>query len=289
MANTPTKDIKVIITAPIIQPNVKAPTIQQNLNVSVPVYPTTDNVINVSELSEFINYDNQTQINEFLNQKIRDLDVVNSEKWTFIGQITDNVTTTDLLNQAIEANGALYSGNFWITKIDKFDEVSVTNVTDDPDYDLRDQEGDLVPNGQATFLKNQNWIIYTNKKEFQKLDLNTADASSIILDTNNFINKLGSADNTVQLALDTLDKHRHTTDEVDYTSNIHNLVTNVQETLDGIWYFLSFVNLYINGGHSISDYYTNSFIDGGGSATVVEPNAIMDSGFSQEHNKQNQQ
>jgi hypothetical protein len=80
MANTPTKDIKVIITAPIIQPNVKAPTIQQNLNVSVPVYPTTDNVINVSELSEFINYDNQTQINEFLNNKIRDLDLVNSEK-----------------------------------------------------------------------------------------------------------------------------------------------------------------------------------------------------------------
>jgi hypothetical protein len=80
MSDTTKKDIKVILTAPTIQTNVKAPTIQQNLNVSVPVYPTTDNVINVSELSEFINYDNQTQINEFLNNKIRDLDLVNSEK-----------------------------------------------------------------------------------------------------------------------------------------------------------------------------------------------------------------
>jgi hypothetical protein len=80
MSDSTKKDIKVILTTPTIQSNVKAPTIQQNLNVSVPVYPTTDNVINVSELSEFINYDNQTQINEFLNQKIRDLDVVNSEK-----------------------------------------------------------------------------------------------------------------------------------------------------------------------------------------------------------------
>lgn len=49
------------------------------------------------------------------------------------------------------------------------------------------------------------------------------------------------------------------------------------------------MNLYINGGQSTSDYYTSSYIDGGGSSTVVEPNAIMDSGFSQEHNKENQQ
>lgn len=289
MANITQKDIKVVITAPTIQTNVSTPTIQQNLNVSVPVYPTTDNVINVSEDNEFLNYTNQTEINEYLNQKIGDLDLQNLEKWTFIGQITENVTTTDLLNQAVEANGALYTGNFWIVKIDKFDEVSVTNVTDDPDYELRDQEGDLVPNGEATFLKNQNWIIYTNRNEFQKLDLNTADASSIILSTNNFNNKLSAADNTVQLALDTLDDHRHVAQEVDYNSTVHNLATNLQETLDGLWYLLSFVNLYINGGQSSSDYYTNSYIDGGDSSSTHQPNAIMDSGFSQEHNKENQQ
>lgn len=156
MSTTPQKDIKVILTAPIIQTNVKAPTIQQNLNVSVPVYPTTDKVINVSEEQELVELFNQTEINEYLNQKIRDLDLENTEKLSFIAQITTNVTTTDLLNQAVEANGALYPGNFWITKIDKFDEVSVTNVSDDPDYDLRNQEGDLVPNGESTFLKNQN-------------------------------------------------------------------------------------------------------------------------------------
>jgi hypothetical protein len=156
MSNKNTKDIKVVITAPIIQADVKAPTIQQNLNVSVPVYPTTDKVINVSQEEELVTLFNQTEINEYLNQKIRDLDLENTEKLSFIAQITTNVTTTDLLNQAIEANGALYPGNFWITKIDKFDEVSVTNVTDDPEYDLRDQEGDLVPNGESTFLKNQN-------------------------------------------------------------------------------------------------------------------------------------
>jgi hypothetical protein len=156
MTDDTTKNIKVILTTPTIQANVKAPTIQQNLNVSVPVYPTTDNVINVSDVSDLSIYTNQTEVNEYLNEKIGNLDLQNLEKWTFIGQITENITTTDLLNQAVEANGALYTGNFWIVKIDKFDEVSVTNVTDDPDYELRDQEGDLVPNGQSTFLKNQN-------------------------------------------------------------------------------------------------------------------------------------
>jgi hypothetical protein len=112
MATTTQKEIKVVITAPTIQTSVSAPTIQQNLNVSVPVYPTTDNVINVSEENEFINYTNQTQINEFLNQKIRDLDLENTQQLSFIGQITADITTTDLLNQAIAANGALYPGNF---------------------------------------------------------------------------------------------------------------------------------------------------------------------------------
>ena len=288
MATTTQTEIKVVITAPTIQTSVSAPTIQQNLNVSVPVYPTTDNVINVSEENEFINYTNQTQINEFLNQKIRDLDLENTQQLSFIGQITADITTTDLLNQAIAANGALYPGNFWIAKIDKFDEVAVTNVSEDPDYDLRNQEGDLVPNGESTFLKNQNWVIYTNKKEFQKLDLNTADASAIILDSSSFNNVLSPLDNTVQAAMETLDAHRHDANEIDYTSEVHNLITDVKANLDGIWYFLSFVNLYINGGHSTSDYYTSSYINGGSAATVIEPNTIMDSGFSQEHNKENQ-
>lgn len=282
-------NIKVLMTTPIIRANVTPSQIKQNLQAFMPVLPTTDKVINVSQETEFNDLLTQTQINEYLNQKIRDLDLTNSEKLSFIGQITTDVTTTDLLNQAIQANGDLYPGNFWITKIDKFDEVAVTNVTDDPDYDLRDQEGDLVPNGQSTFLKNQNWVIYTNKKEFQKLDLNTADASSIILDTTNFSNKLDTADNTVQLALEALDVHNHTAMEIDYNSNVHNLVTNAQENLDGIWYFLSFVNLYINGGQSTSDYYTDSYIDGGDSSSTTQPNAIMDSGFSEEHNKENQQ
>jgi hypothetical protein len=288
MANTFEKDIKVIITAPTIQTDIKTPTIQQNLNVSVPVFPTTDNVINVSEENEFVNYTNQTQINEYLNQKIRDLDLENTQQLTFVGQITEDITTTDLLNQAIALNGALYPGNFWIAKIDKFDEVAITNVSENPDYDLRNQEGDLIPNGESTFLKNQNWVIYTNKKEFQKLDLNTADASAIILDTTNFNNLLGPEDNTVQAAMDTIDNHRHDADEIDYISNVHNLITDVKQNLDGIWHFLSFVNLYVNGGQSTSNYYTNSAIDGGSSATVVEPNSIMNAGFSQEYNKEDQ-
>jgi hypothetical protein len=289
MANTTDKVIKVVITTPTITVNANTPTIQQNLNVSVPVFPTTDNVINSSETAELVSYDNQTQVNEFLNQKIKDLNLENTNQLSFIGQITDDITTTDLVNQAVALNGALYPGNFWITKIDKFDEVAVTNVSENPDYDLRDQEGDPVLNGQSTFLKNQNWIIYSNKKEFQKLDLNTADASSIILDTSNFNNKLGSSDNTVQAALETLDDHIHSAQEITYTSEEHNLLTEVKATLDGLWYFLSFVNLYINGGHSTSDYYTDSYIDGGDSSSTLEPNAIMDAGFSQEHNKKEQE
>lgn len=288
MANTTEKIIKVVLTTPTISVNANTPTIQQNLNVSVPVYPTTDNVINVSDVAELVSYDNQTQVNEYLNQKIKDLNLENTNQLSFIGQITADVTTTELLNEAVALNGALYPGNFWIVKIDKFEEVSVTNVTENPDYDLRDQEGDLVANGQSTLLKNQNWIIYTNKKEFQKLDLNTADASSIILSTTNFDNKLSAADNTVQAAMDTLDNHRHEANEIDYNSEVHNLLTDVQANLDGIWHFLSFVNLYINGGHSTSDYYTNSQIDGGDSSSVQEPNSIMDAGFSQEYNKEDQ-
>lgn len=234
MANTTEKIIKVVITTPSIIVNANTPTIQQNLNVSVPVYPTTDNVINVSEVAELVSYDNQTQVNEYLNQQIKDLNLENTNQLSFIGQITDDLTTTDLVNQAVAANGALYPGNFWITKIDKFDEVTITNVSENPDYDLRDEQGDAVANGASTALKNQNWIIYSNKKEFQKLDLNTADAASIILDTTNFNNKLSASDNTVQAALNTLDDHTHAAEEITYTSEEHNLITEVKATLDGI-------------------------------------------------------
>lgn len=77
-------------------------------------------------------------------------------------------------------------------------------------------------------------MIYTNKKEFQKLDLNTADASAIILDSSNFDNILSVEDNTVQAAMATLDAHRHNANEIDYTSEVHNLITDVKENLDGI-------------------------------------------------------
>jgi hypothetical protein len=57
MANTFDKDIKVIITTP---------TIQQNLNVSVPAFPTTSNVTNDSVVPGLSSYANQNTINEFL-------------------------------------------------------------------------------------------------------------------------------------------------------------------------------------------------------------------------------
>jgi hypothetical protein len=156
MANTTEKVIKVVITTPTISVNAKTPTIQQNLNVSVPVYPTTENVINNSEIAELVSYENQAQINEFFNQQIKDINLENTQQLSFVGQITSDVTTSDLVHQAVTANGALYPGNFWVAKIDKFDEVTVTNITENPDYDLRNQEGDLVPNGESTALKNQN-------------------------------------------------------------------------------------------------------------------------------------
>jgi hypothetical protein len=39
---------------------------------------------------------------------------------------------------------------------------------------LRDEEGDSVPNNESLSFKNKDWIVYTNKKEFQKIDLNSA-------------------------------------------------------------------------------------------------------------------
>jgi hypothetical protein len=70
-----------------------------------------------------------------------------------------------------------------------------------------------------------------------------------------------------------------------YNSEFHNIENNVKEILDGILYLFSFVNLYINGGQSSSNYYTGSFINGGSSSTIISPNAIMDAGYSQDYNQ----
>ena len=45
---------------------------------------------------------------------------------------------------------------------------------------------------------------------------------------------LSPLDNTVQAAMETLDAHRHDANEIDYTSEVHNLITDVKANLDGI-------------------------------------------------------
>lgn len=159
------KDIQVVLTTP---------TIQKNLNVAVPMFPNTDQVLNISEVNDLLNFRDQNKINEYFNEKFQGIDVVINQKLAFIDVITQDVTTTDLLNQAITQNGQLFAGNFWIVRIPKFDQINVQNVVDDPEYDLRDSEGVYVTNGQSITLKNKDWIIYTNKEEFQKIDLNSA-------------------------------------------------------------------------------------------------------------------
>lgn len=159
------KDIQVILTTP---------TIQKNLNVAIPMFPNSDQVINISEVNELLNLKDQNKVNEYFSEKLDGIDLVINQKLAFIDVITDNVTTTDLLNQAVSQNGQLFPGNFWIVRIAKFDQIDVTNVADDPEYDLRDAEGNYVPNGEFVTLKNKDWIIYTNKEEFQKIDLNSA-------------------------------------------------------------------------------------------------------------------
>ena len=74
-------------------------------------------------------------------------------------------------------------------------------------------------------------------------------------------------------------------DVVAHSSQLYNIENNVKQMLDGILYWLSFVNLYINGGQSASTFYTGSFIDGGSSSTINSPSAIMDAGYSQEYNQ----
>jgi hypothetical protein len=160
-----TKDIKVVLTTP---------TIQKNLNVAVPLFPNTNQVLNISKVNELINLRDQNLINEYFNEKFKDIDIVANQKLAFISTITADATTTDLLNQAIQTNGALFPGNFWIVKVPKFDQIAITNVEDNPDYGLRDEEGDSVPNNESLSFKNKDWIVYTNKKEFQKIDLKSA-------------------------------------------------------------------------------------------------------------------
>jgi len=160
-----TSNIKVILTTP---------TIQQNLNVAVPAFPTTAQVINVSEVNDLLNLNNQKQINEYFVQRFLDIEIEQGQQLGFINTITANTTTQVLLNQATTQNGALFPGNFWIVKIPKFDQITITNVEKDPDYDLRDENGVLIDNGSSIVLKNKDWLIYTNKKEFQKIDLNSA-------------------------------------------------------------------------------------------------------------------
>lgn len=158
-------DIKVILNTP---------TIQKNLNVSIPVFPTTAQVINVSEVNDLISHQNQNQINEYFSQRFQDIDIEQGQQLAFISTLTADVTTEQLLNQAVNQNNAIYPGNFWIVQIPKFDQITVTNVQKNPDFDLRNEDGNLIPNNQAVVFKNKDWLIYTNKKEFQKIDLNSA-------------------------------------------------------------------------------------------------------------------
>ena len=160
-----TKDIQVILTTP---------TIQKNLNVAVPMFPNTDQVLNISTVSQLVGLRDQKVINEYFNEKFQDIDLVFDQKLSFVGTITDSVTTTDLLQEAITNEERLFVGNFWIVKIPRHDQISIMNVVDEPEYDLRDEEGEIVDVNESIPLKNGNWIIYTNKQEFQKIAINQA-------------------------------------------------------------------------------------------------------------------
>jgi hypothetical protein len=98
-----TSNIKVILTTP---------TIQKNLNVAVPVFPTTSQVINVSEVNELLTQKNQNEINEYFIQRFQDIDIEQGQQLAFINTITTNVTTEQLLAQAVNQNGSIFPGNF---------------------------------------------------------------------------------------------------------------------------------------------------------------------------------
>jgi hypothetical protein len=141
-----TSNIKVVLTTP---------TIQKNLNVAVPVFPTTSQVINISEVNELLVHKNQNQINEYFVQRLQDIDIEQGQQLAFISTITTSVTTEQLLNQAIAENGTIFPGNFWIVRIPKFDQITVTNVAKNPEFDLRDENGLLIPNNQSITFKNK--------------------------------------------------------------------------------------------------------------------------------------
>lgn len=138
------------------------------------MFPNTDQVMNVSTVSNLIGLRDQKVINEYFNEKFEDIDLVFDQKLSFVGTITDNTDTSVLLQQAIDNEGKLFVGNFWIVQIPKRDQIIIKNVLDQPAYDLRDSEGELVDVNEDIFLNNGDWIIYTNKEEFQKIALNQA-------------------------------------------------------------------------------------------------------------------
>ena len=145
-----TSNIKVILNTP---------TIQKNLNVSIPVFPTTSQIINVSEVNDLLSHQNQNQINEYFVERFQNINLEQGQQLAFIGTITADVTTEQLLNQAVNQNTNIYPGNFWIVKIPKFDQITVTNVEKNPEFDLRDENGDLIPNNQSVIFKNKDWLI----------------------------------------------------------------------------------------------------------------------------------
>lgn len=97
------KDIQVVLTTP---------TIQKNLNVAVPMFPNTDQVLNVSTVSQLIGLRDQNVINEYFNEKFQDIDLVFDQKLSFVGTITDSTTTSELLQEAITNEERLFVGNF---------------------------------------------------------------------------------------------------------------------------------------------------------------------------------
>jgi hypothetical protein len=69
-------------------------------------------VLNVSTVSQLIGLRDQKVINEYFNEKFQDIDLVFDQKLSFVGTITDSVTTTDLLQEAITNEERLFVGNF---------------------------------------------------------------------------------------------------------------------------------------------------------------------------------
>lgn len=155
------------------------------------MFPNTDQVLNVSTVSQLIGLRDQKVINEYFNEKFQDIDLVFDQKLSFVGTITDSTTTSQLLQEAITNEGRLFVGNFWIVSIPKRDQIGIMNVVDEPEYDLRDEEGELIDVGESIPLNNGDWIIYTNKEEFQKIALNKAMDYNVVI-TRDLANAVGA-------------------------------------------------------------------------------------------------